>query len=1165
MSTGQMRIQSGDSSVGGTKAWVTSEFAVAKQLAPLTLVFYAFFLAIIPGMTIIQDEEWRLGDLLHATPLKPTEYVWGKFAAVLTCSVGVLAIHLAAMIFFFHLWPSSAQGIRGPFHLMNYLRPALVFSLPTIIFLAGTALAIGEWGRRPILVFVIPLGILMVDLFFLWSWAPGWVGPRLNRALMLLDLGGLRWLTETWLKVDRGVRFYNNAAIPFDWAFLASRLIFILLGLGAVALCQRHFTQTLRGPSSKAIRRRAALSWESRGAKGDGGMVEVGTAAAPRRSLSALGMIAQRPGLLVGAWHVARNELAEIVFSPGLYLFIPLILLQSIGASLFQVGYLDTPLLITSGSFAVSVMSQLATCVGLLLLWYTVESMERERTTRLADISYSAPIRTGSLLLGKATALAAVAAAIVLAAGLAGWVAILLQGRVSFELRPFALVWGLLLVPTFLVWTSFIISVWTITRNRYTTYAIGLAVIGFTGFRLLSGEINWVGNWPLWDAVRWSDISVLELDRRALILSRALAVGMAVFLVALALWFFRRRETDPTRIMHRLLPRSLALTGLRLAPWALIPLVVGSWLALEVGWGHEGAAAKKQAKDYWRKNLATYRESRVPDLKHVVLDVELFPESGRFRIAGTYDLVNPATEPLREILLTGGQHWENLSWTLDDKPYTPVDRSRLYVFTPAAPLRSRQSARIGFRHEGAIPRGISKRGGQAMEFILASGVVLTSFTPGIVPVLGFAENFGVEDEDRLEPKEYPDDFYLGQTDCLLGSRSPFTTRLKITGPADFIINSVGIKTQDTVIGNRRTVVWESDHPVSFYNIVVGKWNVKRGNGTEVYYHPGHPYNVDEILGCLDASRKYYSEWYYPYPWKELKLSEFAALATYAQGFPTNISFSEGVGFLTGNTPEIHFAFEVTAHEAAHQWWGNIVTPGKGPGGNILAEGMANFSTILLLEQTKGQNARINFSQRLETSYANSRHPDSERPLVKIDGSRNGDRSVTYDKGAWVFWMLLDHMGRERALHGLQAFIKTYHGNPDHPVLQDFVEVMRKFAPVPAEFDAFSKQWFFEVVLPEYRLSDAKKKSEGERWRVTVRLENAGTGAMPVEVAATRGPRFDKDGRVSADFRKVRATTTLGKGESRELEISCDFEPESIVVDPDAKVLQLQRKTAVAKL
>jgi ABC-type transport system involved in multi-copper enzyme maturation permease subunit len=1157
MSTGQMRIQSGDTSVGGTKAWITSEFAVAKQLAPLTLVFYAFFLAIMSGMSIIQDDEWRLGDLLHSTPLKPAEYVWGKFVAVLCSSVCVLTIHLIAMAFFFHFLPSSAaKEIRGPFQLLNYLRPAIVFCLPTIVLLSGTALAIGEWGRRAILVFVIPLGLLMLDAFFLWSWSPGWLDPRLNRALMLLDPGGMRWLSETWLKVDRGVNFYNTAAIFYDAGFLISRLVLVLLGLGAVALCQRHLTHTLRGSSTR-------VRWQAAGLLPPVSIVP-GALEAPRRPLASLGMIGRRPGILTGAWHVARNELVEIIFSPGLYLFVPLIFLQTIGASLLQVGYLDTPLLVTSGSFAASAMSQLATCVCLLLLWYAVESMERERTTRLAEISHASPVRTGSLLLGKALALAAVGGAIVLATGVGGLVCVLVQGRVPFEFRPFGLLWGLLLFPTFLVWTTFVIAVQTITRNRYTTYAVALCVIAFTGFRLLSGEINWLGNWPLWDAVRWSDMSILELDRLALVLSRSFVLGMAVFFLALTLRFFQRREADPTRTVHQLRPRALLVTWLRLSPCALVPLVAGSWLGLELGWGRESEAAKKQAKDYWRKNVATYREARVPDLKHVEIDLELFPERGRYRIQGNYDLVNPAEEPLREILVTAGQHWENLSWSFDDKPHTPVDRSRLFLFAPPAPLKQGQTARIGFSHQGAIPRGISKRGGDLMEFILPSGVVLTSFGLSIVPALGYVESLGIDDDNRFESREYPDEFYRGQTDSFVGSRSPFSTRVKITGPADFTMNSVGIKTQDTVAGDRRTVLWESDHPVSFYNIVAGRWNVKRGAGTELYYHPGHPYNVDEILACLDHARTYYSEWFFPYPWKQLKLSEFPGLATYAQGFPTNISFSEGVGFLTSNTPEIHFAYEVTAHEAAHQWWGNILTPGKGPGGNVLAEGTAHFSTILLLEQTKGLGARIGFCKRLEDSYSKNRHPDSERPLVKIDGSRGGDNTVTYDKGGWVFWMLLNHMGRDRALRGLHTFIETYHGNPDHPVLQDFLAVMRRFAGDSAAFDAFARQWFHEVVLPEYRLSDPRKTRTGESWLVTVRLENAGTGTMPVEVATACGERFDKNGMPSSGYRAARAVASLGKGESRDVTIECPFEPQSITVDPDAKVLQLQRKNAEAK-
>jgi ABC-type transport system involved in multi-copper enzyme maturation permease subunit len=1166
MSTGSMRIQSGDTSVGGTKAWVTSEFAIAQQLSMLSLLFYAFFLAIIAGMSFIQDSEWRVDELLHATPLKPAEYVWGKFAAVLTAAFAVLAIHLLAMVFFFHFWPTTAEiGIRGPFQLGNYVRPALVFSAPMIVFIAGTSLAIGELTRKPILVFLLPLMMLLVSVFFLWDWSPGWLSPAVNRSLMLLDPGGFRWLQERWLKVDRGVAFYNTAPIPFDAGFLTSRLVLGLIGLAAVALCVRHCAGSFAGRLVAASRSGLGALQAAQASDHDQGNHTTKPLLPRSTRLDALGMTSHDPGFIEGAFHVARIEISELICSPGLYLFVPLILLQILGTSLARLGYLDSPLLITPGTFAVGAMTQLSAFVGLLLLWYSVESLERERSTRLAAISDPAPIYTGSLLLGKAAALAVMGLAIVLATIVAGLIAILIQGKVSFRLGPIALVWGLLLFPTLVLWTSFVFAVHSITRNRYTTYAVGLAVLSFTGYKVAVNEINWVGNWPLWDAVRWSDLSVLEFDRLAIILSRVLALGLAFFFLALTVRFFPRRDTDSVRILHQLRPRELLASGLRLVPWALLPLITGIWLALEVARGYQGWTARNDAKNHWRKNLATYHDAPVPDLTHVDLEVDLFPDAGRFSVSGSYDLVNPSEAALHDMLLTSGLRWQAISWTLDGKPYVPEDRARLQVFRLGKPLKQGGTAQIGFRYVGTYPGGVSRRGGATNEFVLPSGVVLTSFGPSFVPMLGYSDQIGVDDENRAESREYAEGFFEGSTPSMLGARAPFSTRIKLSGPADFTLNSVGVKRLDRIDGERRTVIWESDHPVSFFNIVAGRLVEEKGKGTAVYYHPKHTYNREEMLSSLNGAREYFSQWFFPYPWKELKLTEFPDMASYAQGFPTNISFSEGVGFLAADSAESHFAFEVTAHEAAHQWWGTIVVPGKGPGGNILAEGTANFSTILLVEQIKGPYARMEFCKRLEASYANSRHADAERPLVRIDGSREGDNSVTYDKGAWVFWMLINEMGGERALQGLQSFFKIYHGNSDHPVLQDFLVEMRKFALDPASFDRFTRAWFYEVVLPEYRLRDATRTRDGNGWKVAVRMENAGTGEMPVEVAATRGERFNKAGAALAEYRETRVVATVAAGQSSELTIFCPFEPEAVVVDPDAKVLQLERKTATTRL
>ena len=88
------------------------------QLAIVTTLFYGFFVAVAAGMTVIQDDQWRLGELIHATPLRPGEYIWAKFAAVLAGCALILVVHLAAMLFFNHVLPNSeAQEMRGPLHI----------------------------------------------------------------------------------------------------------------------------------------------------------------------------------------------------------------------------------------------------------------------------------------------------------------------------------------------------------------------------------------------------------------------------------------------------------------------------------------------------------------------------------------------------------------------------------------------------------------------------------------------------------------------------------------------------------------------------------------------------------------------------------------------------------------------------------------------------------------------------------------------------------------------------------------------------------------------------------------------------------------------------------------------------------------------------------------
>jgi ABC-type transport system involved in multi-copper enzyme maturation permease subunit len=1061
----------------------------------------------------------------------------------------------------------------GPFELASYLRPVLFFGVPSLVAIAGVSFAIGTLVRRPILVFFLPVALLLVCAFFLWSWNPTWLSSGWDRVLMLCDPSGYRWLKRTWIDVDRGVDFYNTSRVGFDAGFLASRAAWIAFGLGAVVITQWRFSLSLRGHVAHAAGTRA------------GQPAQAARSGATPTDIRGLGMTAVPRGWFASALEAARIEWHELRSSPGLYLFVPLIVLQIAGSSVYAIGMFDTPILPTSGLVASRSVGLIATLVVLLLLFYSVESLERERASGLDGIHRSTPLSPSALLFGKALANSVVAAAVLVAAFLACAAVILVKGRTSVDAWPFVACWGPLLA-TFVLWTSFVMCVQALTRNRYASYAIGLATLALFGWLVVRGELNWAGNWMLWGTTLWSDFGSFDISGRALLMNRAFALAMAGLFLALAIRFQGRRDSDGAALLARLRPTLLWKANRGLLAYAVVPLALGIWLDAYVDAGFQGDAYEKQQKDYWRANVQTWKDAPKASIARAEVDVRLLPAEHALESKGEFELENREEKPLESLAFTTGPHWRDTRWTIDGAPVEREGKTLLHVLPLPKPLAPGERVRVGFAFHGALPEGPTKNGGGSMEFVLPPGAVLTSFSPSFVPVVGFLDGVGVDKDNRSDPREYPSDHWKGPTPSGFGIDAPYPTRITVRGPVDWRLNSIGLLVSDDIV--ELTLEDLARDPL-------GSAPTRDADGT---------------------ARRRYSEWFLPFPWQELKLSEFPGLSGYAMGFATNIPFSESIGFLTESTPETEAAWLVVAHEAAHQWWGNLLSPGKGPGGNILSEGMSHFSTLLLFESEKGLRGRIAFAKRIEERYGERRRVDSERPLVRIDGAKDGDETVTYDKGGWAFWMLLNHLGRERGMQGYREFLARFTTNRDHPVLEDFLLVMREFAADPAAFDAFARQWFHEVVVPEYEILDAVRGAPvvadtgRQMWTTRLRVRNKGTGRMPLQIAVTRGERFPKEpepvdepateaqpapqlpdsgvvlaaaqrgpqetadaaqpaarahAKPSEPYRESRALIELGAGEEQELVLTSEFEPQQVIVDPDALVLQLNRKHATKKL
>lgn len=1130
-------IPSGDQAIGGVRPFSNSHFALAQVFALSGLLFYTFLVSILAGMSIPHDDEAKIGDLLHSTPLSPAEYLAGKFIGVLSALGSVAGIHLLlAMGWYEGAGFLGTDLIRGPFQLSAYLTALLLFLGPGLFFCAAMAFATGEITRSPMAVYGVPTVTFLFTLGGLIPRPASALDVVLDPFLSLFDLWGARWLSQTVFTEDRGAAYYNSAPFPFDATFFLSRAVAIGLPLVALALAWRHCTQVVRGLGSSRAGNKTPAAPQNAPLK------------APAKPLRELHMNSSPPGALRGALAITRAELTQIRSQPALYLFGSLVLLLGWESASSARGVFDSVPIQSAGTLAIGQIEVVTMLGALLLLFHLVESLDRARRLGFGALLYTSPLPTSAILIGTQLAGGVLVAGMLLGATGVGLLYLALQPVGVIEIWPFLIVFFVVLAPTFLFWSALVAALYSFLRDRYLTYVVAIFFLMGMVALLLVGELTWISNWPLWGALRWTDLGAFELNGAPLRLNRALVLAAALFCQVLALGLFPRQEREGRR-----LPRA---TVLRLAAAFLPAGVLALFLAVGIEKGFQGDARQAEETRYWRRNVATWAHRPPPVLRSMDVQVALEPEQRSLRVEGFYTVGNDSAEPMDRLPFTVGADFKELVFTLEGNSAASENRSGLHVVSLPHPLPPGGEVRIGFRYHAVLLAGFTRNGGGSSEFLLPSGAMLSTLGPDFLPLPGFLEGRGVEASWQPEPAEAGPELWRQELPPIFGPPRPFDLRLEVNVPAEYQVSAVGARISEEIAGGRRTVVWQSDHPLRFVCLTAGRWAERREGDNSVYYHPDHAYNVDEMLAALVAARRHYSEFFVPYPWRELRLSEYADHDTRAQGFPTHIPFSEGIGFLTRGEPgQVGLPTLVTAHEVAHQWWGHLLTPGRGPGADVLIESMANYSTLLFLEAEHGPAARQDYARHLEANYAENRRVDSETPLLRVTGEGPADETLIYDKGAWVLWMLHQHLGEKQMLAGLGDFLRSFEGSRDHPLLGDLFAALRPRAASPAAFDAFVEQWFERVVLPEFVLRDVQVEKRGDAYRLTAIAENVGTGEAKVEVAAFRGERF------TADHQEVRAAIHLAPGQPAAIELVVPFAPDGLEVDPDLHQLQLHRDRA----
>ena len=184
----------------------------------------------------------------------------------------------------------------------------------------------------------------------------------------------------------------------------------------------------------------------------------------------------------------------------------------------------------------------------------------------------------------------------------------------------------------------------------------------------------------------------------------------------------------------------------------------------------------------------------------------------------------------------------------------------------------------------------------------------------------------------------------------------------VSTSADQTAVAPGTLDKDWSANGRHYFHYKMDQPIlNFYAIQSARYAVRRDwwqdVTIELYYHPGHEYDLDRINRGVKEALEYDTRNFGPYQHKLVRIVEFPRYAAYAQSFPNTIPYSESLGFIAKvddkNPKDIDYPFYVTAHEVAHQWWGHQLVAGNTRGASVLSETLAEYSALMVMKKNFG--------------------------------------------------------------------------------------------------------------------------------------------------------------------------------------------------------------------
>lgn len=1024
-----------------------------------------FLLPAIIGVGFFRDFRSRMHHLLYAYPFKKSAYLPAKFlSGFLITALVSICLGLGMMLGAHNPWVDPA--LVGPFDGAAYFQVYALYILPNLLFFGVLVFVVVGWTRNIyagfiavilVLVFQAILGAMLssVEAFY---WAA------------LLDPLGTKardYMTRYWTQEELNLQY-----LPLEGVLVYNRLIW----LGISATLWTVYYQRFRFQQHGAVwRRKGQRTNSSPLANPDPGVQKP----LPKASLS----YAFKDQLQAASW-MGKEEARQILTSG----FFICMLLGGLLMVFFQQSVMNPQygfeILPTTWKMLQTPMSVYAGVINFLTFLTAGILIHRARMNRMQMLMDSTATPDWVLLLSRFWALLLIQLCLLSIIIIAGVSVQLFHGYTDIQLgHYFFEVFGLHLI-NFVIWGMLALFVHFLFKHLYLAFFV-LLLIPMAMLSLpqigIEQEVFRFNQAP--GQIIGFDYS--DMDGYGTYLPTYFGYKiywlMAGFLLLLGAYFWATRgltfswqeRWEQGKARWKGTPRRAFLAILIL----FLSMGTGIYLEENVLFGRLTQENIDALLAENEKQYKHFEGMNQPRIRSLYLEMDLFPETYQYQSKGTYQLVNLSDQPIDSLLIN--YHLMELTEYSLSVPHQLLQQDSflhydLYLLEPA--LQAGDSLALSFEVKNP-PNTFFRKSPRIAgngTFIRERLYPAVGYRPVELANTAKRRKYGLAPKSHL--KAQPEDTTALGYSLAANDVDWVNLEIILSTSGDQLPIAPGYVVRDWEVAGRRYIHYKMDSPMKhYYGVNSGRFAVKeerwQGLDLSVYYHPEHPYTVDDMMDGLKASIGYCQEAYGPYQHQQARVIEFPlTLGRFATVFANSIPFTEAHFVADVNREDpgaINLPFYVTAHEIAHQWWGHQFISADVAGAKMLTESLAEYSALKVLEKRYGVESMRSFLKFDLDLYLKGRGQErrEEMPLMYSLPTQN---YINYRKGSLIMYALSDYLGEKRFNQLLRSFLDRYRWQePPLPTSLDLITHLREATPDSLQY--LYRDMFETITLYDNRI------------------------------------------------------------------------------------------------